>query len=96
MIGKSGAATLESITSWRQIIVGPALQKWYLHCIFELVEPYMNYWPSYIMGFRPGFQPLMMIDALRMALYKTLNGDVLFVCVVQMSKQLFNPWTMLT
>ena len=31
----------------------------------------MSKWPNFIMGFRPGFQLLMMIDTFRMTLYKS-------------------------
>eukprot|EP00973_Karenia_brevis_P080088 11111677-Karenia_brevis.AAC.1 len=70
MLCKSGMVSLEHISTWRQVIVGAALQKWYLYCIFEYVEPYTTKLPNYIMGFRAGYQPLMMIDAIRMVLFK--------------------------
>eukprot|EP00973_Karenia_brevis_P004416 604686-Karenia_brevis.AAC.1 len=66
MINKSGTLPLDTVDSWRQVTVGSALQKWYLYCVFEYVQPYMTELPNFILGFLPGFQPLMMIDALRM------------------------------
>ena len=75
MIGKASASSLQAVASWRRIIVGPTLQKWHLHCVFELVEPYMIEWPNFMMGFRPGYQPLMMIDALRMTVNKCAEWD---------------------
>eukprot|EP00973_Karenia_brevis_P023763 3276364-Karenia_brevis.AAC.1 len=35
-----------------------------------MVQPYLASLPCYIMGFRLGFQVLMMVDALRLLLYK--------------------------
>eukprot|EP00973_Karenia_brevis_P025425 3507834-Karenia_brevis.AAC.1 len=80
MLTKSGVDSAGHVSSWRQVVVGPALQKWYLYCVFEHVEPYDAALPNYIIGFRLGFQPLMMVDALRMVLLKAAEwGRPVFV-----------------
>eukprot|EP00973_Karenia_brevis_P072381 10053225-Karenia_brevis.AAC.1 len=59
---------LDEDNCWRALLVGCALQKWYLNCLRLLSEPVLETLPSYIMGFRKGFQTAMLVEPLRIAL----------------------------
>ena len=59
---------LSRIDSWRAILVGSSVQKWYLTILLSLAEPVLEKLPSYIMGFRRGFQTAMLVEPLRIAL----------------------------
>ena len=66
-IPKSNVSLTER-SSWRAVLVGCSLQKWYLSSLLLIAQDYYNRIPSYVMGFRRGYQTAMLIEPLRIAL----------------------------
>jgi len=59
---------LSGSDSWRGVVPGSALQRWYLSCLLRIVEPYLDRLPIHLMGFRKGYQTAMLVEPLRRAL----------------------------
>lgn len=66
-IPKSSVPFVDS-DSWRAVLIGASLQKWFLSTLLLYSTCFLDNIPSYIMGFRSGFQTAMLIKPLRVAL----------------------------
>ena len=75
-IPKGGGVALELSDSWRAVLVGSSLMKWYLSCLMLFAQLYLERMPPFIMGFRRGFQTAMLIEPLRVALLLAAEWDL--------------------
>ena len=66
-IPKSGG-DLEFVEAWRAILVGSALQKWYVSYLLLWAELYLARLVSFTMRYRRGFQTAILLEPLRLAL----------------------------
>jgi len=66
---------LKLVDSWRVVLIGSAVQKWYLSILRVVAEPIIHRLPPFIMGFRKGFQTAMLVEPLRIALRLTSEWD---------------------
>jgi len=75
-IPKGGGVALDSSDSWRAVLMGSSLMKWYLSSLLLFAQPYLEKMPSFIMGFRQGFQTAMLVEPLRIALLLAHEWDM--------------------
>ena len=61
-------AKLQQADAWRAILIGSTMQKWYLSSLLHFARDLLEPIPSYIMGFRRGYQTAMLVEPLRIAM----------------------------